>query len=95
MEAQNACEEFCHGSHGRDGDGYGAPDSVCGTSFTPLSFLTSNTQLEKVKKFTQACRIKFLVSQATIKYNECTDTTDIEQNLEYSKEKVDEVSDQV
>ena len=32
VEAQNACEEFCHGSHGRDGDGYGAPDSVCGTT---------------------------------------------------------------
>ena len=32
MEAQNAHEEFCHGSHVRDGDGYGAPDSVCGTT---------------------------------------------------------------
>ena len=32
MEAQNAREEFCHGSHGCDGDGYGAPDSVCGTT---------------------------------------------------------------
>ena len=51
MEAQNAREEFCHGSHGRDGDGYGAPDSVCGTTFMPLSLLTSNTQLEKLKQF--------------------------------------------
>ena len=39
MEAQNAREEFCHGSHGRDGDGYGAPDSVCGTTFMPLSLV--------------------------------------------------------
>ena len=78
-----------HGSHGRDGDGHEAPDSVYGTNFVPISLLMSNTQLEKVKQFAKAGWIKYMVNPATIKYNKRTGK--IDQNLEDSKEN-DEVS---
>ena len=51
MEAQTVRDEFCREGHRCDGDGYGASDSVYGTTFVPLSLLSSNTQLKKVKHF--------------------------------------------
>ena len=69
MGARTAREEFCQASHGREGDGYGASDSVYGTTCVPLSLLTSNTQLEEVKQYAYAGWTKYLVNPAPIKYN--------------------------
>ena len=82
MEAWTAHEEFCQAGHRRDGDGYRASDSVYGTTCVPLSLLSSNTQLEKVKKFAYTDWTKYVVNPETIMYNKCTGTIDIGKILE-------------
>ena len=59
----------------------------------PLVVREANSGVPLKKRADPAGWIKYLVNPATIKYNECTYTIDIEQNLEDSKEKVDKVSD--
>ena len=90
--ARTPREELCHAGHRRDGDGYGASDSVYGTTCLPLSLLSSNTQLEKVKKFAYTGWIKYLVNPATIMNHKCTGTIDIGKILEDCKDP-DKVSD--
>ena len=54
---------ICHAGHRRGGDGDRASTSVYGTTCVTTISLTSNTQLEKVKKFAYTGWTKYLVNQ--------------------------------
>ena len=51
----------CHAGHRGGKDGYGASTSVYGTTCVTAVSLTSNTQLEKGKKFAYTGWTKYLV----------------------------------
>ena len=84
--AQTTREEFCHAGHRPDEDGYGASDSFYGTTCVTTISISSNTQLEKVKKFAYTGWTKYLVNQKTIMYNKWTGTIDIGKILEKLQE---------
>ena len=84
--SQNCPEESRHETHGCDGDVWGAPDSVYGQYFMSPS-LSSNTQLEQSKAI-RLSWTEYLVNPASIKYNECTGTKDIEYIWKIPKKKL-------
>ena len=76
--ARTAREEFCHAGYRHDGDGYGASDSVYGTTCVTTISISSNTQLEKVKKFAYTGWTKYLVNQQPY----CTINAQVQLTLE-------------